>query len=300
MTVKDLHTFLTEKMSMSEVYQPVIIKHLIKKGGRCSKEDLAARLADNDRSVQEYYQRILMRWPKETLTKHHIVSYDKSTKEFRLLLDSKGDNLETLVQECDTKIEEWLVYKRGLASNLNIRSSTRYQVLKAAKGKCQLCGVPSELSPIDVDHIVPKSRANRYGKVVIDGKPIDVDSIENLQALCFRCNRAKRDGDQTDWRKNKKLVRDGVPAKIRAGGKNPVLKKLQGPALSNALKEKLVEEVAEYLQSGEIEELADISEVVMALVRESGRTMYQLEEVRTGKVRESGGFEEGWYYEGDG
>lgn len=299
MTVKDLFTFLTEKMSMSEVYQPVIIKQLLLSGGRSSKEELAARLADNDRSVQEYYQRILMRYPKETLTKHQIVSYDKSEGEFRLNLDVKPQELDELVRECDRKIEKWLEMKRGSRYDLSISSSKRYQVLKAAKGKCQLCGVPSELSPIDVDHIVPKSRANKYGKVVLDGKPMEVDSIDNLQALCFRCNRAKRDGDQTDWRKRKKLIRDGIPGQIQLDGRIPILKKLHGSAFKKALKEKLVEEVTEYLYSGKLEELADISEVVNALVRESGNTLYQFEEVRNNKVRDNGGFEEGWYYEGD-
>lgn len=84
MSPSELRTFLVEKMSMSEVYQPVIIRELLMHGGNCSKQHLAARLADNDDSVQEYYQRILMRYPKETLAKHDVVAYDRTTQSFEL------------------------------------------------------------------------------------------------------------------------------------------------------------------------------------------------------------------------
>lgn len=58
--------------------------------------------------------------------------------------------------------------------------------------------------PMDVDHIIPSSKANKYGKIQKDGRWIDVNAIENLQALCFACNRGKRDTDTTDFlvRKN--------------------------------------------------------------------------------------------------
>ncbi len=82
MTLSELRIFLTDTMSMSEVYQPVIIKELLENGGSCSKDQLAARLADHDASVQEYYQKILMRWPKTTLTKHGVVEYDRASKSF--------------------------------------------------------------------------------------------------------------------------------------------------------------------------------------------------------------------------
>ena len=82
MTLSELRIFLTDTMSMSEVYQPVIIKELLENGGSCSKDQLAARLADHDASVQEYYQKILMRWPKTTLTKHGVVEYDQASKSF--------------------------------------------------------------------------------------------------------------------------------------------------------------------------------------------------------------------------
>jgi len=300
MNRKELREFLTATMSMTEVYQPVVIKHLLLNGGSCSKEQLATRLADNDESVQEYYRRILMRWPKITLTKHDVVSYDRTTQQFKLNLEPSDSEFDDLVAICDAKIASWISSKRRSKSGSEVTSSLRYEVLKEARGKCQLCGVPSELTPIDVDHIVPRSKANKYGKVIIEGKPVDVHSKDNLQALCFRCNRAKRDGDDTDWRRRKKLIRDEVPSQIKSEGRLPIVKKLTGSALTVALRDKLVEEVGEYLSSGKIEELADILEVIRALAKSTGHSEYEVEEVRENKVRDRGGFEEGWFYEGDG
>ena len=70
MKQEPLITFLTEKMSMTDVYQPVVVKELLTHDGKRTKAQLAAALAQYDLSVQEYYERIVMRWPKITLTKH--------------------------------------------------------------------------------------------------------------------------------------------------------------------------------------------------------------------------------------
>ncbi len=49
---------------MTDVYQPVIIKELLLNDGTCTKAELATALAGHDFTVQEYYERIVMRWPK--------------------------------------------------------------------------------------------------------------------------------------------------------------------------------------------------------------------------------------------
>lgn len=56
-------------MSMTDVYQPVIIKELLLRDGRRTKAELASSLAAQDLAVQEYFERIVMRWPKITLTR---------------------------------------------------------------------------------------------------------------------------------------------------------------------------------------------------------------------------------------
>ena len=59
-----------------------------------------------------------------------------------------------------------------------------------------------------------------------------------------------------------KLVRDKIPQVIRAQGETPHIRVLEGPEFHDALERKLQEEAAEYLESRELTELADILEVV--------------------------------------
>ena len=57
-----------------------------------------------------------------------------------------------------------------------------------------------------------------------------------------------------------------------------------------ALDEKLTEELAEYRESGAIEELADLLEVIYAVVRARGHTVDELIKTREKKEAERGGF----------
>jgi predicted house-cleaning noncanonical NTP pyrophosphatase (MazG superfamily) len=184
--------------------------------------------------------------------------------------------------------------KQSVEKSPAVNESVRYKVLKRAKGKCELCGIPSSLRPIDIDHIIPQSKANKYGKVVRDGKPINVHDLDNLQALCFKCNRAKRDTDDTDFRRVEKLVRDKIPEIMREQGKEPVVKPLTGKALKIALREKLVEEVEEFLEGHKTEELADIIEVAFSIANLKGVSDEELLAVVNEKRESAGRFIEGY------
>ncbi|MGD9537107.1 MAG: HNH endonuclease [Alphaproteobacteria bacterium] len=300
----DLVVFLTERMSMTDVYQPVIIKELLLHDGRRSKAELARVLAQYDVAIQEYYEKVVMRWPRKTLAKHEIVDYDRATREFQLRDFPDNDEVRaTAVQVCERKIAAWLEKKAQQDRLSQIGSSIRYEVLKAARGKCQLCGVPALLRPIDIDHIVPRSQANKHGKVRKDGVWIDADSLENLQALCMSCNRAKRATDQTDFRPGAKLVRDLIPDIIRAEGRDPSLRRVSGAQLTHALFEKLVEEHAELIADRDdparrLGELVDMVEVIIALASQQGVSEEQLLTLVHQKRRESGAFQEGFVLEG--
>ena len=106
----NLLEFLTNSMLMTDVYQPVVVKELLLYGGQRTKGELAASLAAYDIAVQEYYERIVMRWPKITLTKHGIVDYERKTSTFRLLAYPKEPELRNeAVRVCEKKIEDWFV-----------------------------------------------------------------------------------------------------------------------------------------------------------------------------------------------
>ena len=90
----------------------------------------------------------------------------------------------------------------------------------------------------------------------------------------------------------KKLVRDRIPDIIRAHGETPITETLDDAAYMAALKAKLSEELQEFLESEEPEELADLMEVMYAIAEARGISVEQLESLRLKKREERGGFGE--------
>lgn len=82
-----------------------------------------------------------------------------------------------------------------------------------------------------------------------------------------------------------KLVRDRIP-ELFGGQSRP----LNPTDFRSALRNKLGEEVAEYLEAGEVLELADVLEVVYALAELDGVGQTELESLRAQKAEERGGF----------
>ena len=88
-----------------------------------------------------------------------------------------------------------------------------------------------------------------------------------------------------------KLVRDGIPAIIEATGASCETEILSDTDYLRLLDAKLDEELAEYHQDQNIEELADLMEVVYACAKARGYTLAELEDVRVQKAAKRGGFE---------
>ena len=88
-----------------------------------------------------------------------------------------------------------------------------------------------------------------------------------------------------------KLVRDRIPEIIEADGKICVCETLTDEDYIHLLDQKLNEELAEYQESKSLEELADLLEVMQAVVKARGWTLEELERVRADKAAKRGGFE---------
>ena len=88
-----------------------------------------------------------------------------------------------------------------------------------------------------------------------------------------------------------KLVRDLIPEIVEADGKTCVCETLSDKEYLCLLEQKLNEELAEYQESKCLEELADLLEVMQAVVKARGCTMEQLESLRAEKAAKRGGFE---------
>lgn len=81
-----------------------------------------------------------------------------------------------------------------------------------------------------------------------------------------------------------KLVRDKIPEIIEEDGKESVIYIADDDEYTERLVDKLEEEVEEFLKSREVDELADILEVIHAIREDRGITNEQLQKKREQKA----------------
>ena len=89
-----------------------------------------------------------------------------------------------------------------------------------------------------------------------------------------------------------KLVRDKIPELIESDWKTCKTRVLSNEEYIAALEAKLNEEVAEYQADKNLEEMADILEVLRSICIAREYALEELEAVRAKKADERGGFEE--------
>jgi predicted house-cleaning noncanonical NTP pyrophosphatase (MazG superfamily) len=93
-----------------------------------------------------------------------------------------------------------------------------------------------------------------------------------------------------------KLVRDRIPDVIRASGREPEVTHVKGEMLRQALKDKLIEEALELKDTEDVEEeLADVLEVVDAIIGNYGIDRSKLAILQKEKHDRLGGFSCGHY-----
>jgi len=193
MNYERLCAFIATDMRMSHVYQPVMIRTLLQSAGRASIETIAKALLSEDRSQIDYYETIVKRMVGRVLSDHHVVHRDGGDyvlDDLATITEVQNSELRAL---CDRKLADYVEQRgaaiwehrtRGLS---DISGTVRYEVLKAAKFRCELCGISADERALQVDHIVPRNHGG-------------TDDRSNLQALCYSCNAMKRDTDDTDLR----------------------------------------------------------------------------------------------------
>ena len=87
-----------------------------------------------------------------------------------------------------------------------------------------------------------------------------------------------------------KLVRDRIPEIIKAGGAECKIEILSDADYIKMIDTKLDEELAEYHKDKNMEELADLLEVIYAATAARGYTLAELEVTRAKKAKERGVF----------
>jgi predicted house-cleaning noncanonical NTP pyrophosphatase (MazG superfamily) len=89
-----------------------------------------------------------------------------------------------------------------------------------------------------------------------------------------------------------KLVRDNIPDIIKKKGSTPVTHVADDIEYREKLYKKLTEEIDEFLESDNHEELADILEVIYAIRDLKGISETELETIRKKKFKDRGGFKD--------
>ncbi len=189
-----LKAFISKKMRMSHIYQPLMLIELIKGNGKSTGVKIARSFLDYDDTQIEYYQHIIKIMPFKVISKHFKeIKRDKDNYVFENF-DLSEIQKKELIDLCKVQLNKY-INKRGLDNILQhrkkssgyISGSIRYEVFKRAKRRCELCGISSNEKALEVDHIIPRENGGS-------------DEMSNFQALCYSCNSMKRNKDDTDFR----------------------------------------------------------------------------------------------------
>lgn len=138
MTFQELQHFLLHEMRMSHIYQPLMLKQLIKSGGISSREDIAKAILQYDPSQVEYYEQIVDKMVGKVLRGRSIVTRDRKTKDYRLTISQELTQSEQkeLVGLCERKLEDFLAsrkmdpYGHRRVSKGYVKGTTRYEVFE--------------------------------------------------------------------------------------------------------------------------------------------------------------------------
>jgi hypothetical protein len=164
---------------------------VLNRGGRATKLDIATDFALSDTQQVEYYRsKIVHKMPGWRLVRDGLLDYHGDAYTAAGVLAGLTFEQKAIVREVlQARINDYLdtrKYPFGDSTNDAVRGSVRYEVLKRAGGRCELCGESARNVQIDVDHIIPRSKGGS-------------NDATNLQALCRTCNAQKRDRDDTDF-----------------------------------------------------------------------------------------------------
>ena len=159
---EEISDFIRNQMRMSHIYQPVMLVELLQNGG--SVTDIAKALLSRDISQIEYYEQITQNMVGRVLTKNRrITEKSKNTYLLKGFTDLSPGEIEILVKLCVEKIEEFLItrgediWAHRKKSSGYISGTVRYEILKRASFRCELCGISAEKKALEADHIIPRN-----------------------------------------------------------------------------------------------------------------------------------------------
>lgn len=191
MIFQDLKKFITEDMSMSHIYQPVMLIELLKNQGSASEEHIAQVILNRDPTQLDYYIDKVRNMVGKVLANRQVTTRNKSVHHLNGFSELTQEQIDELINICMDKLVEYenkrgdKIWEHRATDREAISGSVRYQVLLRAGRRCEMCGASVADKAIDVDHIVPRSLGG-------------LNDISNYQALCWECNTNKGNRDKTN------------------------------------------------------------------------------------------------------
>lgn len=191
-----LKAFLSSQkgMNMFHIYKASMLITIIKAGGCANKEEIARDFMLRDQDQIDYYKgKVVHPQPGVRLVRDGLLTYNRGLGLYTLngvISRLNDEQIREVVTILEQRIAERFAIRNnpfGDSNNDAVRGSVRYEVLRRASDRCELCGISRQEIQIDVDHVVPRSKGGS-------------NDLSNLQALCRTCNAQKRDRDDTDFR----------------------------------------------------------------------------------------------------
>jgi ATP adenylyltransferase len=190
MQFEELKDFVAQRMRMSHVYQPLLIRLLVEAGGKATVRQLARGFAAEDAAQIAYYEARISQMPLPVLKRHGVVARDRDVVALNVGRLSFEESV-TLQAECNRRISEFLAARgqnawTGMLEAAPVADTVRFEVLRRDR-VCQLCGAGPRDDVLEVDHVIPRSKGGS-------------NDSGNLQVLCRTCNRGKSNRDDTAFR----------------------------------------------------------------------------------------------------
>jgi len=136
----DLEDFIRNKMKMSHIYQPVMLKVLLESGGEATVEDIASALLSHDLTQVEYYSLRVKQMVGKVLTDNEVVQPIKKGNRIAgyKLKDGaiSAPGTAQLIALCNGKIDAFLskrgesLWQHRVSASGYVSGSVRYNVLK--------------------------------------------------------------------------------------------------------------------------------------------------------------------------
>src|ERR1035438_4001187 len=107
---ENIKAFLTKEMRRSHIYQPVMIKELLEKGGSSQAKDIAQAILSHDATQIEYYTQVVRNTAGRVLTRNKgITTRDGDVYHLIGAGDLSNEQRAELIAICDQSVQANLV-----------------------------------------------------------------------------------------------------------------------------------------------------------------------------------------------